>query len=235
MECHSISAFSWSGAGFNHNNFPLTEGHAVLDCSQCHTGTDYSNISAECYACHQTDFNATINPSHLRADLSTNCLECHTTQPGWKPAQFDHSFFSLTQGHALKDCNQCHDVGNYSNVSTECFSCHQTDYNASTNPNHLTAGISDVCMECHTTMPGWKPAEFAIHDAQFFPIFSGAHNGEWTTCIECHSNPANYSLFSCIDCHEHNRTEMDDKHSGETDYEYTSLVCLDCHPTGSHE
>ena len=84
-------------------------------------------------------------------------------------------------------------------------------------------------------MPGWKPAEFAIHDAQFFPIFSGAHNGEWTSCTECHSNPANYSVFTCIDCHEHNRTDMDDKHSGENGYEYSSLACLDCHPTGSHE
>ena len=378
-DCHSITAFSWGGAGFNHGIFPLTEGHAVIDCNQCHAGTDYSNISGECFSCHQIDFNATINPSHLRADLSTNCLECHTTQPGWKPAQFDHSFFSLTQGHALIDCNQCHDVGNYSNISTDCFSCHQTDYdatanpdhlsagisnvcmechttmpgwkpaayehltfpltlghalndcnqchedgnysnispdcvschqpdynattnpnhitagipdvcmdchttmpgwkpatfdhtsfpltlghnitncnqchedgnysnistdcvschqidyNATTNPNHTAAGISDVCLECHTTMPGWKPAEFAIHDAQFFPIFSGAHNGEWTSCTECHSNPANYSVFTCIDCHEHNRTDMDDKHSGENDYEYSSLACLDCHPTGRHE
>jgi hypothetical protein len=28
---------------------------------------------------------------------------------------------------------------------------------------------------------------------------------------------------------------MDDKHSDEADYEYTSLACLDCHPRGSHE
>ncbi len=307
FECHSQTAFIWGGAGFRHSFFPLTEGHAIFDCNQCHAGTDYSNISGECFACHQTEFNATTNPSHLTADLSTNCLECHTTQPGWKPAQFDHSFFPLTFGHALTDCNQCHDVGNYSNISTDCFSCHRTDYNATTNPNHLTADISNVCMECHTTMPGWKPAEFdhtsfpltlghaindcnqchtdgnysnvstdcfvchepdytsttnpnhltadisnvcmechttmpgwkpaefAIHDAQFFPIFTGKHNNEWNDCIECHSNPANYALFSCLDCHEHSRENMDDEHSGEDGYEYTSLACIDCHPMGSKE
>ena len=160
IDCHFMTAFSWTGSGFNHSFFPLTLGHAIFDCNLCHTGTDYSSTSAECFSCHQEDFNATTNPNHLASDLSTDCMECHTTMPGWKPAQFDHSFFSLTFGHAITDCNLCHVPGNYSNVSTECFSCHETDYNATTNPNHLSAGIDNVCMECHTTMPGWKPAEF---------------------------------------------------------------------------
>jgi len=307
IECHFMTAFSWSGAGFNHDGFPLTKGHAILACNQCHTATDYSNISSDCFSCHQEDYNASANPGHLMADLSTNCTECHTTEPGWRPAHFDHSFFSLTLGHAINDCSQCHDVGNYSNVSTECFSCHQIDYDASTNPNHLSSGISNVCMECHTTMPGWKPAnyehidfpltmghavndcmqchdpadysnvspdcfschqsdynnatnpghvaadistdcmechtitpgwkpaEFAIHDAQFFPIFSGKHSGEWSSCVECHNNPANYAVFSCLDCHDHSREKMDDKHSDENGYEYTSIACLDCHPMGNKE
>jgi predicted CXXCH cytochrome family protein len=155
--------------------------------------------------------------------------------PGWKPAIFEHSSFPLTQGHAINDCNACHVPGDYSNVSTDCFACHEADYNATTNPNHLSAGIDNVCMTCHTTMPGWKPADFAEHDGLFFPIYSGRHRGEWNTCTDCHSNTSNYSVFSCIDCHEHNRADMDDKHSGENGYEYTSVACLDCHPTGSHE
>jgi hypothetical protein len=28
---------------------------------------------------------------------------------------------------------------------------------------------------------------------------------------------------------------MDDKHSDEADYEYISLACLDCHPTGDDD
>ena len=82
---------------------------------------------------------------------------------------------------------------------------------------------------------GWKPAGFQVHDAQFFPIFSGKHRGEWDDCVDCHTNTGNYAVFSCVDCHEHNRTEMDDKHSGEADYQYTSMACLECHPTGTHE
>ena len=105
-------------------------------------------------ACHEADYNATTNPNHLSAGIDNVCMECHTTMPGWKPAIFEHSSFPLTQGHAINDCNACHVPGDYSNVSTDCFACHEADYNATTNPNHLSAGIDNVCMECHTTMPG---------------------------------------------------------------------------------
>ena len=231
MECHTTMP-GWTPATFDHTSFPLTLGHAINECNQCHVGGNYSNVSTECFSCHETDYIATTNPNHLAAGINVVCMECHTTMPGWTPATFDHSGFPLTLGHAINECNQCHVGGNYTNLSTECFSCHEPDYIATTNPNHLSAGINNVCMECHTTMPGWKPAEFAIHDAQFFPIFSGRHRDQWNSCTECHSNTANYSLFSCLDCHEHNRTAMDDKHSGENGYEYNSLACLDCHPTG---
>ncbi len=234
MECHTTMP-GWKPAIFDHTSFPLTQGHAITDCNQCHVPGNYSNVSAECFSCHETDYNSTTNPNHITAGIGNVCMECHTTMPGWKPAIFDHTSFPLTQGHAVNDCNQCHVPGNYSNVSAECFSCHETDYNATTNPNHITAGIDNVCMECHTTMPGWKPAKFTEHDGLFFPIYSGKHSGEWNSCTECHSNPANYSVFSCLDCHEHNKTSMDDKHSGMSGYEYNSLACLDCHPTGSED
>ncbi|MFH0759314.1 MAG: cytochrome c3 family protein [Bacteroidota bacterium] len=235
FDCHSMSAFTWAGQGFDHSFFPLTQGHAIFDCNQCHTGTEYANISSECYSCHEDDYKAAANPNHLAANFSIQCLECHTTLPGWKPAQFDHSFFPLTLGHAINDCNQCHDPSNYSNVSTDCFSCHEADYNTTTNPNHLTAGINNVCMDCHTTNPGWKPATFTEHDGLFFPIYSGEHRGTWNSCTDCHENPANYSVFSCLDCHEHSRANMDDEHSDVNGYIYSSVACLDCHPTGSHE
>jgi len=307
IECHSMNAFDWGGSGYNHNFFPLTQGHEVYDCMQCHDGTNYANISAECVSCHQEDYNSTTNPNHIAVDFSTECMECHTTMPDWKPAIYEHTTFPLTQGHAVMDCNQCHDPADYSNISTECVSCHQDDYNSTTNPNHITANyptdcmqchttlpgwkpaviehssfpltqghsgvdcmqchdpadysnisaecvschledynnttnpshiganISTDCLECHTTLPDWKPAEIRIHDAQFFPIYSGKHAGEWADCTTCHSNPANYSVFSCLDCHEHSQEKMDDKHSDEPGYAYTSTACLDCHPRGTHE
>jgi hypothetical protein len=239
MECHTTMP-EWKPAEFPMHDaiFPLTQGHEIFECNRCHTAGDYSDISSECFSCHQTDFNNTTNPNHSTVGISTECMECHTTLPGWKPAEFPmhDAIFPLTEGHAVFDCNRCHTADDYSNISSDCFSCHQADYDATTNPGHVAADLSTDCMECHTTLPGWKPADFPVHDAQFFPIFSGAHLGQWDNCTDCHTNTANYAVFSCIDCHAHNKADMDDKHPGEvSNYQYNSMACLDCHPTGRHE
>ncbi len=385
VECHSLYAFTWTGEGINHNFFPLTEGHAIADCFQCHTpGGDYSNISPECFSCHQDEYNTTQNPNHALAGLSTNCNECHSTAPGWKPADFhthdglyfpiysgkhngewnsctechlnpsnytqftcidchehnkpdmddehddvggylyesmacfdchptgdaEESFnhnlsnFPLTGAHITAECISCHANG-YSGTPTQCFACHEIEFNQTTNPNHIEIGLTTNCDECHSTIPGWTPALFDIHneyyvligahsvisndcfachggnytstpnscvgchlddynqttdpphqaaqfstecelchsqmawepstfdhDNQYFPIYSGSHNGEWNTCNECHINPGNYAIFSCIDCHEHNQADMDDEHSDVSGYEYNSPACLECHPDG---
>jgi hypothetical protein len=153
----------------------------------------------------------------------------------WGSESFTHQFFPLTQGHAGVDCTQCHDMNDFNSVSPECYACHQDDYNNASNPNHVAAEISINCLECHTTMPEWKPAQFPIHDAQFFPIYSGEHRGEWDNCTQCHQDLNNYSSFTCLTCHEHSQSRMDDKHSEMPDYSYNSVACLECHPTGKED
>ncbi|MCB0751983.1 MAG: hypothetical protein KDC52_10955, partial [Ignavibacteriae bacterium] len=87
------------------------------------------------------------------------------------------------------------------------------------------------CEDCHNTSD-WNDATFD-HDGQYFPIYSGKHKEAWNSCSDCHTNPSSYSVFSCIDCHEHNnKTKVDDKHRGESGYSYTSAACYDCHPQG---
>ena len=98
-----------------------------------------------------------------------------------------------------------------------------TDYNNSTNPGHKALAFSTVCTQCHTTNPDWKPASYAQHDAQMFPIYSGSHRGKWTTCSDCHTNPANYQLFDCKRCHA-------SEHPGKN---YTNAQCYACHPRGN--
>ena len=235
-DCHSMMAYSWAGEGFTHLSFPLNAGHDIQDCNKCHAAGGFTGTPTDCYACHQQAYLATTNPAHQAAGFSTDCMFCHTTAPGWTPANFDHTSFPLTEGHTGVDCAQCHDVNNFANVSSECFSCHQEDYTGAANPNHIAADISTNCLECHTTLPDWKPADFPIHDAQFFPIYSGKHQGEWdNNCTQCHQDLNNYATFTCLSCHEHSQADMDDKHSGETDYQYNSLACLDCHPMGEGE
>jgi hypothetical protein len=222
IQCHTTSP-GWKPAGFNHGSFPLTLGHSTLKCADCHIGGNYISTSAECYSCHQAEYNATINPNHKTAGFPTACGQCHSTTPGWKPASFNHTKFPLTLGHATPACTDCHINGNYTTTPTDCYSCHVNDYNASTNPSHKTLAFSTVCSQCHTTNPGWQPASYTQHDVQMFPIYSGNHKGRWTVCSDCHTNPANYQLFDCKRCHT-------DAHRGKN---YTNAQCYECHPRGT--
>ena len=68
-----------------------------------------------------------------------------------------------------------------------------------------------------------------------FPIFSGRHAGEWDTCQTCHTQPASFEVFTCLTCHEHRRSEMDDEHDEVRGYVYESTACYSCHPDGEDD
>ena len=231
--CHN--AVAWNQTSFNHNNtgFQLTGAHISVDCSNCHQ-SGYTNTPTECSACHTQNFNDAKNPDHAGLSLSNQCQTCHTTNPGWKPATFPihDDFFQLVGAHAAikNECGSCHTAG-FSNTPTECYGCHQSDYSNTTNPSHVTNKFPTDCLSCHT-QNAWTPATFD-HDGPYFPIYSGRHRGEWNNCSDCHTNPADYSVFSCIDCHEHNKTSTDDHHKDVRNYVYASLACYDCHPRGN--
>ncbi len=40
-------------------------------------------------------------------------------------------------------------------------------------------------------------------------------------------------IFSCINCHEHRKSKMDDEHKNVPGYLYESTKCYQCHPNGS--
>lgn len=232
IDCHSPNSFTWSASNTDHSFFPLTGGHALPDCSSCHTNGTFSGLSKECSSCHLTDFNATTNPNHNAIGIGNSCSTCHTTNPGWKPAGFpEHNNYYVIEGaHVSQPCASCHN-GNYNNTPNTCDGCHINDYNQTTNPPHATAQFPLNCESCHNQSV-WVPSTFN-HDGQYFPIYSGKHRGEWNLCAECHINPSNYQVFSCIDCHEHsNQAEVNNDHEGVQGYAYNSQACYDCHPTG---
>ena len=231
-QCHNMSAISWTGAGINHNFFPLTGGHEINDCQQCHKTPDYSSTSPECISCHQADYNATTNPNHAAINITTECESCHTTQPGWKPATFPthNNYYQLEGAHMpiANSCNDCHN-GNYNETPNTCVGCHLEAYNQTTNPPHVASQFPTSCLDCHT-QNGWTPATWD-HDNLYFPIYSGEHEGEWDACSDCHPNPGNYALFTCTTaCHP--QSEMNNEHQGVSGYSYTSTACLNCHPDG---
>jgi hypothetical protein len=91
------------------------------------------------------------------------------------------------------------------------------DYASTTRPQPRGPAIFNDCATCHTES-AWSPATFD-HDAQHFPIYSGKHNGEWSACIDCHTNPSNYAEFTCTTCHTN--PETNDNHNGINGYTYT--------------
>jgi hypothetical protein len=226
--CHNTT--QWKGAVFNHSltKFPLTGTHATTACALCHKSNVYAGTPTNCDACHLTEYNGTTNPNHIAAGFPKDCSICHNTAQ-WKGAVFDHSKtkFPLTGAHTTVQCALCHVGGRYAGTPTDCYSCHRTQYESVSNPNHRTAGFPQDCTMCHTTTT-WSGAKFA----HSFPIYSGAHNGKWTTCADCHTNSANYTIFSCINCHTHNQTDTDRHHGGVRGYVYASPSCYQCHPNG---
>jgi NMD protein affecting ribosome stability and mRNA decay len=198
QNCHSTSA--WQPASFNHDSvgFPLTGGHAKLQCDQCHSNGNFNLTTTACVSCHLKDFQGTTNPNHMTTGIPQQCEICHTTS-AWQPATFDHSktAFPLTGAHAQVACAQCHTNGNYNLTTTACVACHLKDFQGTTSPNHATAGIPQQCEVCHSTS-AWQPATFD-HSKTGFPL-TGAHVS--VTCAQCHTN-GNYNLSSttCVSCH----------------------------------
>jgi hypothetical protein len=217
------------------SRFPLLGAHQITDCSACHKSGSlrrFDPLGIECIDCHRDIFMATTKPNHLASGYSTNCVECHSAgAEGWDAGNIEHSFFPLSGGHAIS-CNQCHLTGAFGKVPAECYSCHRKDFDATTNPNHSKINLSTNCLDCHTTNPGWKPAKFTEHDAQYFPIYAGRHSNVWDNCTTCHQQTSNYKIYTCIDCHEHAKTSMDKEHREERDYQYNSVACFTCHPRG---
>lgn len=230
--CHT--SVSWIPSTFDHTktNFQLLGAHKTAECSSCHSNGQFKGLPMECYPCHQTQFTKTTTPNHVTGQFSQQCLDCHTLT-AWKPSTFDHNKtnFKLTGAHLTVECSRCHAGGKYTGTSTDCYACHQQDYNSSVNPAHATAHYPTTCMTCHTTT-AWRPSTF--DHTPFFPIGTGSKHrpGRWTTCQDCHTNSSNFGVFSCITCHEHNKTSMDDKHKGRAGYVYESSACYRCHPTG---
>jgi hypothetical protein len=222
--------------------FPLLGAHARVDCSACHRRSageaaagvraDYASTPTDCAACHLSDFQTAPDPNHVQAGFSRRCTDCHgVSAQRWSDvSSFPHTAtFPLTGAHATISCRACHTT-QFAGTPRDCIACHRVDYDRARNPDHRSAGFPVSCQECHTTR-GWTPATFD-HDARFFPINSGRHQGTWSSCNTCHTVPGNFRAFECIVCHDHRRSEMDDKHDDVRGYAYQSPACYACHPRG---
>jgi hypothetical protein len=234
--CHTTSV--WRPSTFDHSrtSFQLTGAHIAVACNLCHANSVYTGTPATCgnAACHLQDYQNATNPRH-GTGFSTDCATCHTTN-AWQPALFDHSkaSFQLTGAHVTTPCASCHRNGVYTGTPSACGNgaCHLNRYNATTNPSHAAARFPLDCQICHSTT-AWTPSSWDHNP--YFPISAGSRHrpGRWNTCADCHTTASNYTLFSCIDCHEHSpQSKVDDQHREEQGYSYNSAACYRCHPQG---
>ena len=100
-----------------------------------------------------------------------------------------------------------------------CVGCHEKD-----DTHRGTMGAD--CGSCHGTTR-WGDATFA-HEA--FPLDHGREGR--IPCRTCHEDPANYTSYTCYNCHEHSRERVARDHRGEV--RRANLDdCLACHRGGS--
>lgn len=238
--CHTSRGWDAFDAQNIHSstNFPLMGRHVLLDCASCHHGQLPSNFygtPTTCVACHQMDYLEASQPNHVAGGFHTECMQCHTFS-GWRPAMMpDHDpifpIFSGTHRNQWSNCVQCHtDAGNYSAFT--CLTCHEHAQPEMDGAHSGMTGYAYASPECYSCHPTGEKGNFANHDAQFFPIYSGKHNNQWASCVTCHVDPGAPSNFDCLGCHEHAQPEMDGAHVGMPGYAYASPDCYSCHPTG---
>jgi len=208
--------------------FALIGPHASAACRDCHVGIAAGVIEpldTSCESCHTDDLIRATDPDHFALGWTTGCDECHQVST-FGGAGFLHPGFPLNGAHAALDCSACHTGGVFPGTPSACVACHQDDYNGTTDPNHSALGFPTTCQDCHSTST-WSGATF---NHTWFPIVGGVHGG--FTCTECHQAPGNFMSFSCIHCHDHRQSEMDDEHDDVQGYVWQSSACYQCHPNG---
>lgn len=240
ISCHNTSSFNDVAGVSLHarTSFPLTGAHLQIACESCHRddrGGAYTTLNTDCVACHQSDFTSASSLDHVTAGFSTNCDDCHGVMAWGSGAAFDHvtasNGFPLRGSHATLRCESCHVIpGLQSKFAAsgvdDCYACHSADYDS----EHAGSSFPTTCAGCHNETR-WDDATFADHNP-FFPISSGPHSN-YDGCETCHTNPGDFRVFTCFNCHQHSQDKMDDKHEGEVNgYAYDSNLCYSCHPNG---
>ncbi|MFO0968859.1 MAG: cytochrome c3 family protein [Gemmataceae bacterium] len=224
--CHSTATFKGAlfredVAKFDHNltAFKLTGKHASVDCKSCHVGGVFKGTSQSCVSCH-------AEPVVHKGRFGTNCSGCHETVT-WKGAvfkpdiaKFDHNVtrFKLTGKHAATECKACHVDGVFKGTAQTCVSCHKEP----AAPAVHKARYGAACANCHTTV-SFRGATFK-HAA--FPINHGARRSA-NTCATCHPNPANFNVYTCVNCHEHEPARIARIHAKRRVADLNN--CVKCH------
>ncbi len=217
VECHSLEkGFDYSLYTLEQHqttSFPLEGAHFATPCYACHVSEDddrwtFRNLGGDCVDCHLDIHKDYISESFYP---DQNCTACHINE-SWTDLTFDHNLtdWALTGKHTEVDCRECHFIENadnksvatqnFTNLGSECASCHEDKHDGS----FAIDGVTD-CKSCHVTS-SWFP-EYFDHNTTNFPL-EGKHTE--IECSSCHTSSIEngktvilYKInkFRCIDCH----------------------------------
>ena len=195
--CHNSG--SWKDLkvemAFNHDStgFSLVGQHRQINCKACHQSLDFMEKRTQCSECH-TDIHQNT--------VGKDCARCHTPK-SWiieNVSQLHQmSRFPLYGAHRTANCAGCHKsfaTLQFEHTGIDCVDCHNTNYQQTTNPNHVQGGFPTQCTECHEVgSTNWNSGK-VNHD--FFPL-TGGHN---VGCILCHKNGLLSKIpTDCKSCH----------------------------------
>jgi len=225
ITCHTTDNWRKIKAnGFNHNKtrFPLMGQHKTVNCRKCHTSLDFSKLRTECSSCHTDIHEGTVG---------RDCDRCHTSN-SWivtnvKQIHRDAGFI-LAGAHATADCNRCHTSAStlrFDNIRTDCYACHKAKYDATTSPNHRSAGFDTDCARCHSMVGRNWLSNGSGFDHGFFPL-TGGHKID---CIACHvdNNYTTKLSTDCASCHGLTGAQKA-KYPAHTT-KFASFDCSACH------
>ncbi len=219
-QCHTSDSWNvdFRNIDFDHNStsFSLYGRHRLVDCRECHASLILSDVKSECVDCH-TDIH--------KNTLSMQCNNCHS-EDDWIIEDFtvihEEAGFPLTGSHHVLDCSECHNKSVeliFEPLSTDCFSCHENNYNNTTSPNHIEENFPMDCYQCHDL-----DAETWVISHDFFPL-EKSHN--ISDCFTCHTE-SNYKNTSseCISCHS---KDYDNALNPDHKISSFSKNCSECH------
>jgi len=202
--CHNSR--SWQLTDFDHNRlgFPLVGVHAQLRCDRCHSDQKFATQSGRCYDCHAQDLVTKADFSHQAAGFGNDCEQCHSVF-NWRQTNFNHqirSGYELTGAHSTAPCGGCHTDNRFEDIATDCYVCHQTNYEQATNPEHKQAGFPQDCSQCHSTAD-WRTTTID-HNLTAFPL-RGRHRS--VACVACHTTELGFSNLplTCNGCHDYSQ------------------------------
>lgn len=221
----ALALFDHSNTRFQLLRHSLDYQGAPLTCSSCHiTGMDaqFGLIESVCRDCHSAA-DAGFMEQHV-LDFGLDCLACHDGLDSM--ARFDHNTtqFPLEGKHAQSRCADCHQQGNFTDISPDCQTCHEEPA--------VHRGLFDPnCSLCHTAL-AWTPAIIEGHafDHAVTTRFSlqrhtESFDGTAISCLTCHPQSVNnFEQTTCVQCHATGDAQFMNEHQA-----LFGNDCLACH------